>query len=1357
MSERGGPTTQSGILYQNSITALYLGRMCDAAQRPDSDRVNAVRVEAPEDVDDIVVTFADDHRDYIQAKENVRDNQRAWCKLWSDFDAQFRRAEFRRGRDRLILRIGEIHQEHHDLQELCCRALTSENYLEWQRRLTKGLRNLLEKIKPLLSPEMLSDSTLLAFFGHVDVEILSLIQIERDAAPLWMPKSNKLPVELFHLLRDRVGGAGRIRASFTLPVLRDSLADEHCHLIEPPDIDSLREAVSRCGAILRQHKHTIAKTGRHLRRGVVEDILIWARGNSGEDNVGMLLDRAGMGKSVVARDVLVALDEADLTALAIKADQQLSGINSHEDLQARLGLPEPVERIVGRLSTLGPVVVLIDQIDALSLSLARDQKALDVILELVARLRLISGVRILLSCRTFDRNSDPRLRNIEVKKEFILTELPDGEIEEVLRSVGVEIGSLSPATQKLLRVPLHLNLFAMAMEGKEEKVGDAQVYRGITSLQDLYAFVWQYIILKTDSGGPPTHDRLEVLRLITTKMHCEQRTSVPRTFFAKPESSHLENVVQWLASEAILVASPTELGFLHQTFFDYCYARQFVEDGGKLAESIIGSEQGLSARPLLIHVLSYHRGGDPRAYLAELQDLLDAEGLRFHLQDLLLRWFGSLSDPTDGEWSVAYRRLNDPATRPRLLAAMGGNIGWFAKINGGPLHVLLAQDDQVLDTQVVPYLISMLGVSQEDVITIARRLAAKGGPWTNRAARIASRIRDWKSAQAVEFFEQLAASPDNYLIDQTHHLHEIVKQHPRVGCRLIRRLLDRALQNYKSQREDRSRPHSLLRGELEHRISIHFKVLGTAAQAEPAYFIECLLPWLEEVVGLTDGPTKERPYYSHDELCHNWHDNIFYIQYYLILAIVAALVGFAQSDIEGFRCVVSRLAMLPYMTPQKLLAQVYRLEPKLLAADALDFLLGDRRRLGLGDREQYESRQLIKAIYPVLTDQERARLEWFIIDSPKPKKHLGLYGLRIRGLDQLYLLQAIPIEYLTERGLSHLDELKRKFPGFSASDDPRTIRVSRNESPILQEKTAKMTDRDWLLAMRKYREGVRYPNSLKGGAQELGGVLLQSVKEDPERFYRLVGRVEDSVVAPYAGTVLNGLAESSAPSERLFDVARRFASLPISDIRSDIARALKRRVESGLPNDLVDLLEAWVRDRSIPSNEERGDPYAGYMNSVRGTAFGAPMQALDQRGTAEARDRKWELIEFVSRDPSTTLRAGAIEELLYLMGEDRERGIALFERLMDGHAALLRSPYVTHEFLYRGFYKNFGRIKPFLRALMNEDKEEQRQRGAELACIAAICPLALESADAQAEARQLAEEVLTGLPPWRRGSASLRR
>src|ERR1700754_4681191 len=150
MRERGGPTAQSGIIYQNSIAALYLGRLCDITPRPEHERICKVRVEAPEHVDDIVITFADGHRIYVQAKENIRSHHEAWEKLWRDFAAQFARVDFQRGKDRLAIYIGEIYDEHHQLRELCNRAVDSESYIEWGNRLTSTQQALIEKVKPLL-------------------------------------------------------------------------------------------------------------------------------------------------------------------------------------------------------------------------------------------------------------------------------------------------------------------------------------------------------------------------------------------------------------------------------------------------------------------------------------------------------------------------------------------------------------------------------------------------------------------------------------------------------------------------------------------------------------------------------------------------------------------------------------------------------------------------------------------------------------------------------------------------------------------------------------------------------------------------------------------------------------------------------------------------------------------------------------------------------------------------------------------------------------------------------------------------------------------------------------------------------
>jgi hypothetical protein len=62
MPEPGGSTTQSGIYFQNAIAGRYLGRMLYPGSRAASQQVVEVRVEAPDYVDDVVLTFADGHR-----------------------------------------------------------------------------------------------------------------------------------------------------------------------------------------------------------------------------------------------------------------------------------------------------------------------------------------------------------------------------------------------------------------------------------------------------------------------------------------------------------------------------------------------------------------------------------------------------------------------------------------------------------------------------------------------------------------------------------------------------------------------------------------------------------------------------------------------------------------------------------------------------------------------------------------------------------------------------------------------------------------------------------------------------------------------------------------------------------------------------------------------------------------------------------------------------------------------------------------------------------------------------------------------------------------------------------------------
>jgi len=122
MSEYGGTTTQSGIFYQNSIAALYIGRLVDSHQRPTNDRVVDIRVEAPEHVDDIVVCHAEGGRSYIQAKKKLDISGGPWQKLWLNFEKQTSETLHAGERFSLILVVSKYTNDIGQLKELCERA-----------------------------------------------------------------------------------------------------------------------------------------------------------------------------------------------------------------------------------------------------------------------------------------------------------------------------------------------------------------------------------------------------------------------------------------------------------------------------------------------------------------------------------------------------------------------------------------------------------------------------------------------------------------------------------------------------------------------------------------------------------------------------------------------------------------------------------------------------------------------------------------------------------------------------------------------------------------------------------------------------------------------------------------------------------------------------------------------------------------------------------------------------------------------------------------------------------------------------------------------------------------------------------
>lgn len=1364
MPERGGPTAQSGIRYQNSVAALYLGRLCDPSERRDFEQIIQVRVEAPTYVDDFVVSYADGSAEYVQAKERLELSGKIWRDLWCSFVRQYRADGFTVGRDKLRLHVGDELRAFRDMLDLCEQARARSDSAEWNSRLTKAQKAVREAIAMALANDLPGgDDVLFEFLRHVHVEVWSPRQIERDLIRDWMPGTSIPAHTLFSLIRDRVGGEARVRGTFAAAPLRHSLESENgVNFAATPDLQALKGIMASCCATLRQHKVTLGATGLHVARSATAGIVEWVQNPGADQPVGLLLDHAGRGKTVVLRDALCELEALGIPVFGVTADQQLSDVADLDDLQRRLGFPEPVERAVARVAALERVVVLIDQVDALSMSLARNPRAMNVVLELVGRLRRLPSVTIVLSCRTFDRHTDPRLKRIDVGREFPLPVLTSDEVAVVLRNIGVDIETLSASTRELLSTPLHLDLFASVFSAPEHERAS-----GIASLQELYGLLWDDVVRRPDPSGPTAADRERVLQLMTERMHKDQHTSVPKSVVDADGSGGLSGAADWLASAGILIATTRGWTFLHQTFFDYCYARFFVERGADLRSVVLNSDQGLFIRPEIVQVLAYLRGTGNPEYVRTLGALLDGHELRVHVHELILRWFGAVRNPADAEWLLMRRALADADLRQRMLHAIAGNPAWFARMSAGVLQGMLATDASIIDGEVVPYLASLVDndESQAAVIAIARPWLTLVGPWSNRARVILHHIRRWRTADAVHFYEEYLGSLPLESLRHTFQLDDIAEFDAEAGCRLLRTLFDRALDAYWSNMDSARRMGGGLGDEFDlldgYAIA---KTLGMVSTAAPIPFLSIMVPWLESVVahGAAHAVGSNERRFSGDPVSQTWSVRSG-IRNALVDAYATALHTLVDTDWDEFRAWATRLTALPFATPQEIVAATFRDSAPECAQDALQFILSDPRRLNLGRHEASLTRQLILAIEPHIEADDLGLLEQAVLmhSGGIPVWRRKVDALNWRGLDQLHLLRSFPRDRLTVIGRRRLDELERKFPDVETTFRTDDVRGGWVGSPIPTEAVARMSDDAWLRAMAVYSHGVERREPRLGGASQLARDLQAAVQRDPARFFALAARTPPDLDDYYAQALVSGLAESDCSAEWVFDIVRRFAGGERSEIHRDICWALSKVVARGerLPSDLLVTLREWLTgpagdDEAWYEEQRPADLSGAALNTTRAVALRTLLAALALESGGTAVEQRWALLEWTARNLSSILRAAGLDAVLYMLDVDRGRAVSTFEQLVRGEPKL-RNVHAFGHFLYYASYGDFARLGPYILEMMRADEVDSRQRGAELAILGKLASGGLKSPEAVELANALVREALGGPAEARRGAARI--
>jgi hypothetical protein len=1126
--------------------------------------------------------------------------------------------------------------------------------------------------------------------------------------------------------------------------------------------EQLLQSVAAAGARMRSVAVDIA--GVHVLQPAVDQLFQWTVGNSSRtSHIAALLDQAGSGKTASLAVLMHRLERAGHTVLAVKVDGL--SFSSQQELAEALGLPDPIPSVVQRLAASGHrMVVLIDQVDALSSAMSRQPAAINVILDLVSQLAGLRQVPLVIACRSSDWRYDHRIRALHdySPQEFPLPELTDAQLDAVLSAHSLSREDLRPPTIEIARRPLHLAMLVKIINTHRQYARNwSPAQQAIYTLQSLYQEFWRLEMGKADEpDGPGSHACENVIADMAQRMHNTQQFAVPEGAAAAQQRA-----ATWLCSEGIIERLGQTLTFFHQTFFDFVFARHFVSNGQSLVEHLLSQDQGLFFRPMVRQVLEYLRSVDRVSYLRTVRGMLEHKRIRRHLRWLTVRWLGQLPEPWQQELELLHSLLADVPTRQRVFVCLWGNAAWFDLITASRISNWMRADD----TAACRYAISVLPKRQSQVVALLAPYLGKSAAWHQMIGYGLSTLEAGWQDCSVHLFLNLLRHPLTDLDDDgawwASALEHLAKDRPGHACDAVKVALERFLPRWHEAHPRKGRkdwsPHAE-RSDLTlfPRTGGFEEVLHALSRVAPTALLDAVSPWLLECLDLTCGANRRWffryhwRYWDYDRKAHPRGTNA------MMVAVADSCRQLAHQDPSSLRALLAKMLTLDVLPLQTIAAEAYMENPAEFASDAADFLCGDKRRfwLGVPGQSVWISTKLLTACCPYWPDSDMQRVEAAILALSRARPSATS--------DQIEFLWPLDPRRLSPKGQRKLRSLRRQYPDFRPMPPP-SFEMVRAGPPLPEEELAKLDDEGWLQIMKDTvsewgEPGL--PPKRSGGRIELCRSLREHAKRAPQRFCRLaLDRLNQHYHPDYAAAIISGCAESGLPVEDLERLVTTSTSAYASPNIREMASAMGKYGGSQVPESLVALLTDWALHATDPSaspaeadanvSEDQlggGKPDWGNLvdegiNSDRGDALWA-LAAIFLKAVPPRRAEYLDLVERVADDPSAAVRAVALQFLSHALQGDPPRACSLFQRLVGQDLRLLREK-GAYDFVYYSLHSHVNHTRWAIKSMLNDQEDPKaRQSGARLACLAEF---------RDGPSRGLWDQCLSGDIAMRKGAAEV--
>ncbi len=890
----------------------------------------------------------------------------------------------------------------------------------------------------------------------------------------------------------------------------------------------------------------------------INNINDFINSNDFEDDLLVLTGKPGIGKTAILSKIQNDLIQNKTTYLSIKCDKfDIEDKNSFSKFFA----VENILHSIRQLSRKEQVIILIDQLDALSLTMSSNKKTVNIILEFIEQLKYISNVKIIVSIREYDLKNDPLFKSLDNSNIVSIQLLSFEYVNEKLKLFIKESEKINKTLIELLRLPLHLSIFIELYPIDNSCIS-------IKTLQDLYDKLWEQKIQDKEIDKSIRIRMIKLLNSIVEKMNSLKKIEVPILHY----QDEYEDELNILQSKNILNKEGNKISFFHQTFYDYAFARNFAQKEMSLYDYILTTSQDLSIREQFKQIIQFLRGTDEEKYLLELENIIYSDKVRFHIKLLLVSYLGSLDNPTDKEFNFIQNLFQHDKKYERYFIESWISSDWLISFKKANFFTDKNFEQYNLQYRLETFVNSKSNLVFEILDTCGCNIKIKSEAIMHSLERLDSwddyNFNIFKKYESLIYEDNFARFSLEKLYKKVYSIDE------EYAINLFFNFLDLRI----NEIDDTDRKEV-----LNHDWYEIFKFL---IKQNNIKILEMNLSAIYKISKKFKNEYSKKEFLITDKVFDYlmWQfDDLHNSTWALYGKTLKSVTALALNDKEEFLKLISPYKNINHSSLITFLIFGYSQSPKEYKNEIFTLLTNKKllEELDLDYDNGYEFALLLNKSFKFFDEQEQKEVFNTIIQvSPKWQNRwsAGKYNGKYRGLKKYELLCQIDKEDIKKFNyIKEYQELQRKFHWYKF-EKPHKSKGGWVGTPLDSSVYSKMSLNNWLQSMKVFDGKKSRKNDrdfLRGGKTEHYRQFEKEIIKNPDRFYPFLLILEQEEVHPdYLSAGLNGLLAANYDENKILNIIHKYSHVNDNWLKRTILKAIKYLLEKKVFDEkLIEFLE----------------------------------------------------------------------------------------------------------------------------------------------------------------------------------------